>query len=163
MSWTAYWLLKWRAASLPSGDAILPRCRRLADFFIARQLQDGMIPTRFDESGAIQTELSRMLMAETGPVALFLFELYSAERNPRYLDAGLRALHFMEREVIPQRKWYDYETFFSLLSRICGEIPVRGAAPSCDKGQFPWLRRCESRRIVWSPLGFRSEEHTSEL
>src|ERR1035441_10252694 len=49
---------------------------------------------------------------------------------------------------------------FGLLSRICGEIPVRGAAPSCDKGQFPWLRRCESRRIVWSPLGFccRSEE-----
>ena len=44
--------------------------------------------------------------------------------------------------------------FLGLLSRICGEIPVRGAAPSCDKGQFPWLRRCESRRIVWSPLGF---------
>ena len=43
---------------------------------------------------------------------------------------------------------------FRLLSRICGEIPVRGAAPSCDKGQFPWLRRCESHRIVWSPLGF---------
>jgi hypothetical protein len=117
MSWTAYWLLKWRAAGLPSGDAILPRCRRLADFFIARQLQDGMIPTRFDESGATQTELSRMLMAETGPVALFLFELYSADRNPRYLDAGLRALHFMEREVIPQRKWYDYETFFSCSPR----------------------------------------------
>src|ERR1035441_5739379 len=54
MSWTAYWLLKWRAAGLPSGDAILPRCRRLADFFIARQLQDGMIPTRFDESGELR-------------------------------------------------------------------------------------------------------------
>ncbi len=117
MSWTAYWLLRWRAAGLPQSDAILPRCRRLADFFLARQLKDGMIPTRFDESGETQAELSRMLMAETGPAALFLLELYSADRNPRYLDAGLRALRFLEREVIPQRKWFDYETFFSCSPR----------------------------------------------
>src|ERR1017187_4649470 len=67
--------------------------------------------------------------------------------------------------VFPLRWIYDTTKMlnFRLLSRICGEIPVRGAAPSCDKGQFPWLRRCESHRIVWSPLGFccRSEEHTS--
>ena len=117
MSWTAYWLLKWRAAGLPLSDAVLPRCRGLADFFMARQLKDGMIPTRFDESGATQGELSRMLMAETGPAALFLLELYSAEQNPRYLEAGLRALGFLEREVIPQRKWYDFETFFSCSPR----------------------------------------------
>ena len=48
----------------------------------------------------------------------------------------------------------DVDFFFSLLSRICGVTPVLGVVPSCDKGQFPWLRRCESRRIVWSPLGF---------
>jgi hypothetical protein len=117
MSWTAYWLLKWRAAGLPESDGILPRCRRLADFLLARQFKDGMIPTRFDESGATQHELSRMLMAETGPAALFLLELYSADQNPRYLEAGLQALRFLEREVIPQRKWYDYETFFSCSPR----------------------------------------------
>jgi len=117
MSWTAYWLLKWREAGLPESDAILSRCRRLADFFLARQLNDGMIPTRFDESGAAQGELSRMLMAETGPAALFLLELYSVDRNPKYLEAGLRALQFLEREVIPPRKWYDYETFFSCSPR----------------------------------------------
>jgi hypothetical protein len=117
MSWTAYWLLKWRAAGLPGSDGILLRCRRLADFFLARQFKDGMVPTRFDESGAPQAELSRMLMAETGPVALFLLELYSADRNPQYLDAALRALQFLERDVIPQRKWYDYETFFSCSPR----------------------------------------------
>ena len=117
MSWTAYWLLKWRAAGLLFSDAILPRCRRLADFLMARQLNDGMIPTRFDEAGATQAELSRMLMAETGPAALFLLELYSADRNPRYLEAGLRALQFLEREITPQRKWYDYETFFSCSPR----------------------------------------------
>jgi hypothetical protein len=117
MSWTAYWLLKWRAAGLPASDEILLRCRRLADFFIARQLPDGMIPTRFDESGAPQNELSRMLMAETGPVALYLLELHAVDRDPRILEAALRALQFLDRDVIPQRKWYDFETFFSCSPR----------------------------------------------
>ena len=117
MSWTAYWLLKWRAAGLPESDAILPRCRRLAAFLLARQLPDGMIPTRFDEAGAIQGELSRMLMAETGPAALFLLELHAADPDPKYLEAALRALQFLERDVIPQRKWFDYETFFSCSPR----------------------------------------------
>ena len=47
------------------------------------------------------------------------------------------------------------ETFnFRLFSRICGLILVPGVGPGCDKGRFPWLYRCESRRIVWLPLGF---------
>jgi len=37
----------------------------------------------------------------------------------------------------------------SLLSRICGSIPVQVDAPSCGRERFPWLGRCESRRIVW--------------
>jgi len=40
-------------------------------------------------------------------------------------------------------------TLLSFLSRICGAILVLGVVPSCDTGQFPWRRRCESRRIVW--------------
>ena len=137
MSWTAYWLLKWRAAGLPESDAILPRCVRLADFLIARQLKEGMIPTRFDESGATQPELSRMLMAETGPAALFLLELYSADRNPRYLEAGLRALQFLEREVIPQRKWFDYETFFSCSPRTVSFDEKTQQWPANDLALIP--------------------------
>jgi hypothetical protein len=41
----------------------------------------------------------------------------------------------------------DFEKGF--LSRICGAILALGVVPSCDIGQFPWRRRCESRRIVW--------------
>src|SRR6516164_556545 len=37
-----------------------------------------------------------------------------------------------------------------LLSRIYGWwILVPGVVPSCDKGQFPSPRRCESHRIFW--------------
>ena len=82
MSWTAYWLLRWRAAGLPGGEDILPRCQRLADFLIARQQPDGTLPTRFDEDGSVQVELSRTVKAETGPVALFLLELHAQVRAP---------------------------------------------------------------------------------
>jgi hypothetical protein len=43
--------------------------------------------------------------------------------------------------------------FFSLLSKICGLIPVPEVVLTCDKGQVPSLRKCGSHRIVWLPLG----------
>jgi hypothetical protein len=150
MSWTAYWLLKWRAAGFPEGDAILSRCRRLADFLLARQLSDGMIPTRFDESGAPQSELSRALMAETGPAALFLLELYSAQRDSRYLDAALRALGFLEREVIPERKWFDYETFFSCSPRTNAFDERTGQWPA---NNLALIGSVEAFQAAWRATG----------
>ena len=117
MCWTAYWLLRWRAAELPGGDPILPRCRELARFMMARQGADGLLPTRFSEDGSIQEERSRTVKAETGPVVLFLLELYRQDREPRYLEAARKALDFLERQVIPERQWYDYETFWSCSPR----------------------------------------------
>lgn len=117
MSWTGYWLLRWRAAGLPGSDAILPRCRALAKFLCDRQSDDGMLPTRFAEDGSVVEELSRTVKAETGPVALFLMELYGQDRDPRWLDAGKRGLAFLEKSVIPKRQWYDFETFWSCSPR----------------------------------------------
>ena len=117
MCWTGYWLLRWRASHLPGSDAILPRCRRLAEFMIARQSPDGMLPTRFADSGAVEEERSRTVKAETGPVVLFLLELYCQDRNPQYVEAAKKGLDFLDRDVIPQRQWYDFETFWSCSPR----------------------------------------------
>ncbi len=117
MSWTGYWLLKWRAAQLPGSEDILPRCQQLARFLIARQAADGMLPTRFAEDGSVQEELSRTVKAETGPVVLFLLELYAQDRDPAFLDAARHGMDFLERQVIPLRQWYDYETFWSCSPR----------------------------------------------
>src|SRR5262249_41627173 len=76
MCWTGYWLLRWHAAGLPDSDHVLPRCRKLAEFMIERQLPNGMLPTRFAEDGSVQEDISKTVKAETGPVALFLLELY---------------------------------------------------------------------------------------
>ena len=95
MSWTGYWLLKWRAAQLPMSDGILLRCRQLARFLIARQAADGMLPTRFVEDGSVQEELSRTVKAETGPVVLFLLELYEQDPDPVFLAAARRGMDFL--------------------------------------------------------------------
>jgi hypothetical protein len=117
MSWTAYWLLRWRASNLPGSEPILNRCRELAKFLCDRQSADGMLPTRFAEDGSVQADLSRQVKAETGPVALFLLELYAQDPDPRWLRAGKRGLAFMEASIIPQRQWYDFETFWSCSPR----------------------------------------------
>jgi hypothetical protein len=113
MSWTAYWLLRWKEAGLPGAEGVITRCRELAGYFISHQQPDGFIPTRFEENGIVQMELSRMVKAETGPVALFLLQLYKLDKQQKYLDAARDALTFIERSVIPSREWYDYETFWS--------------------------------------------------
>jgi len=117
MCWTGYWLLRWRAAELAGGEGVLQRCRELARFMMTRQMVDGLLPTRFAEDGSVQEELSRTVKAETGPVVLFLLDLYGQDRNPQYLEAAMKGLAFLEKEVIPQRQWYDYETFWSCSPR----------------------------------------------
>ena len=118
MSWTGYWMLKWRESNLPGSEFILPRCLRLADFLIARQKPDGSLPTRFDEEGVVQEDLTAMVAAETAPVVRFLFELSKVEKNPKYLQAALNGLAFLDRTIVPERKWYDFETFWSCSPRL---------------------------------------------
>lgn len=120
MSWTAYWLLRWREAALSPGDgpAILDRAQRLADFFLARQLPNGMLPTRFAADGSVQPELSATVKAETSSVALFLLALHQASARPAYLQAALKALAFLDKQVAADRQWYDFETFWSCSPRF---------------------------------------------
>ena len=77
-----------------------------------------MLPTRFDEEGDVQSVASRTLRAETAPVVLFLLELYKAQPKSEYLLAARKGLQFLERQVIPERKWYDFETFWSCSPRL---------------------------------------------
>ena len=54
-----------------------------------------------------------------GQVAFFLAEAHSAGLKPErqaslsYLQAAELAMDFVEREIIPSGRWFDYETFVS--------------------------------------------------
>jgi hypothetical protein len=117
MSWTAYWLLKWRAADLPGSESVLPRCQALAAFLLAHQYADGLIANRYNEDGSPDEKMSRQLRAETGPIALFLLELNSQAPDPKLVAAAVKALSYLDREVVATRQWYDFETFFSCNAR----------------------------------------------
>jgi hypothetical protein len=132
MSWTAYWLLRWREAHLPGHERALSRCQGLARFLIAHQQPDGMFATFFDETGTPLKDKASYTIAETGPVTLFLLKLYEADKQPEYLDAAKKGLAFLEKEVIPHRKWYDFETFWSCSPRGIGFDTHSGQWPAND-------------------------------
>lgn len=130
MSWTAYWLLKWYEEGLPYSEGILARCKNLAQFFLERQKEDGLLPTQFDKYGAVKEDLSRKVKAEAGPVALFLLQLYKLDTQPQYLEAAEKALSFLEKSVISTRQWYDYETFWSCSPRTIPYCEITGQWPA---------------------------------
>ena len=132
MAWTGYWLLRWREAKLPAADGVLERVRKLAEFFLARQTSDGMFPTRLNEDGSVDLEKSKHVKAETAPVALFLLKLYSQDKQEKYLAAARRGLEFLDKEVIPLRQWYDFETFWSCSPRSISFDERTGQWPAND-------------------------------
>ena len=66
---------------------------------------------------------------------------------------GTRGFVYSGPPLANMRPYRRY-LLFRLVSKICGLISVPEAARGCDIGLFPWHRRYEIRRIVWSPLEF---------
>ena len=118
MCWTGYWLLKWRAAQLPGSEGILPRCQQLAQFLIAHQATDGMLPTRFARR-MVPSRKSCRVPSKRKPArwSSSCWNFTAQDRNPSYLQAARQGIDFLERQVIPLRQWYDYETFWSCSPR----------------------------------------------
>jgi hypothetical protein len=121
MAWTAFWMLRWQDARLPTTQNVLKQCKALGDFFLVNQRQDGFIPSRYDEQAKPIPDLSLKLKAETAMMANFLLELHRATADPRYLAGGRKALEFVWKEVAEPRQWYDFETFFSCAPDWPGE------------------------------------------
>lgn len=113
MSWTAYWMLRWANDLVPSRRAeILKFTRAYGDFLVRSQSTSGIIPSWYDADLHPKQEF-REFNAETGGSALFLLQLAEMTGSPAYLNAAKRALGFMDSDVIPRQRWFDYETFLS--------------------------------------------------
>ncbi len=115
-AWTATWLLWWDR-DLQRDRAAVEYARSLGDFLVEAQLPSGAIPAWFDlpADGAGQPTPVETLResAETGGAALFLGELALHTEEETYREALLRACDFLLSEVIPQMKYWDFETFWS--------------------------------------------------
>ena len=73
--------------------------------------------------------------------------------NPEQLGVLARTTaNLYSKKTIPELRAQGMD--YALLSRIYGPILALGVVQACDRVPSPWHRRCEIRRIVWSPLVF---------
>ncbi len=111
-SWTAYWMLRWMELLPDKRKEVLQFFRPYADFLLSQQRDGGCIPSWYGDDLRPRSEY-RDFNAETAGSALFLAELYTATDHEPYLAAAGQAMDFVEREVLPRHRWFDYETFKS--------------------------------------------------
>lgn len=110
-SWKCIWLLRWYR-DFVQHPRILPYCKRYAEFLLAHTDKSGCVPAWFTKD--LKSCKQLRFNAEGGVHAWFLAELYGLTRDSRYLDAAERMIGFLTKQIIPQQKWYDFETFYSV-------------------------------------------------
>lgn len=145
MSWTAYWLLKWKQDHLTEDERIMPICEEYAEFLLKNQKADGFIPSYYKETDLSVDE--NMLMnkenAEPAVCALFLTEMYKMTQKQEYLTAAKNAIDYVEREILPENKWFDYETFYSCSPKKYGLFdPITGQYPQCNMATIMMTQAC---------------------
>jgi hypothetical protein len=118
-SWTGYWMLRWLDLTSEKTDAIINYTTAFGDFLIRNQQRSGVIPSWYHPGTLEPSPVLRDENAETAGAALFLAELYARTDQTKYLDASIRAMRYIFKEIVPEHKWFDFETFFS-----CSRKPV---------------------------------------
>ncbi|MCX6132241.1 MAG: hypothetical protein NTU47_00395 [Ignavibacteriales bacterium] len=119
-AWTCYWLLQWIDLEPERKTEILRFTRAFADFLVLKQHRNGVIPSWYDPTTLEPVETFRDENAETAGAALFLAEFYSRTKGTKYLRGAERAMQYMFKSVVPERKWFDFETFFSCSRKPLG-------------------------------------------
>jgi hypothetical protein len=101
---TAKWMIVWHE-QVEARPSFVTRVRRLARFLASAQADDGSIPSYFDqrtlEPGPRLRSVAQSAIA--GPLLLYAGEQLAA----------VRLAEFLCREVVPSRRYFDYETFLS--------------------------------------------------
>ena len=112
-SWTATWLIWWNE-NLEKDKRIKKYVNKFAEFLAENQLKSGAIPAWFDIVGdRIKPVDVLKESAETACPALFVGEFIKATGEKKYLPVLIKACDFLLAEVVPQMKYWDFETFFS--------------------------------------------------
>lgn len=118
-AWTCYWLLQWVDLVPGRREEILRYTGAFADFLLKNQMESGVIPSWYDPEGVRPVATFRDENAETAGAALFLSDYYKRTKKAEYLRAAERAMDYIFTSIMPERKWFDFETFFS-----CSRKPI---------------------------------------
>jgi len=114
-AWTALWM--WRMQRDHQPDVNVDKMVfGLADFLVERQQTDGSIPAWFDRdpsTGIITPHSMLQHSAETAGSAMLLGELAIDTGREEYSRSLIRAADYLIAEVLPEMKYFDFETFWS--------------------------------------------------
>lgn len=119
-AWTNYWLLQWSDLVPERKTEIETYGRAFADFLIAHQQPTGVIPSWYHPETLGPAEQLRDENAETAGAALYLAEIFARTNEERYLASAERAMSYIFEHILPEHKWFDYETFFSCSRKPLG-------------------------------------------
>ena len=121
MSWTAYWMLRWAEDLTPGRKAeILAFVKPYGEFLLAHQASSGVIPSWYYASNLRPRTEFRDFNAETTASALLLATLGGITGDQRFIAGAERGMSFIEREVLPRQRWFDFETFLSCARKEYG-------------------------------------------
>jgi len=118
-AWTNYWLLRWIDLMPERRTEILSFTRAFAQFLLAQQRPSGVIPSWYDPETLRPASQLRDENAETAGAALFLTEFYKRTNEKLFLKGAERCMEYVFENILPEHKWFDFETFFS-----CSRKPV---------------------------------------
>ncbi|MEO8167522.1 MAG: hypothetical protein ABI623_04685 [bacterium] len=118
-AWTNYWLLQWTDLLPARKKEIELYTERFAAFLLSHQKASGVFSSWFHSTTLQPAETFANENAETAGSAFFLAELYKRTGDTKYLSASEKAMQYIFTSILPENKWFDYETFFS-----CSRKPV---------------------------------------
>lgn len=119
-AWTGYWLLQWADLLPERRDEIIAYTGRFADFLLEKQRASGVIPSWYDPETLEPYPEFQNENAETAGAALFLAEYYRRTGQRKYLKAAEQGMKYITTAILPEHKWFDYETFFSCSRKPLG-------------------------------------------
>lgn len=98
-------------------ERIIPFVKSYGDFVVSHIDSNGCLPAWF--SNELKPNPHLRFNGEQGVHIWYLSELYLATKDQKYLDAAEKIARFMQKEILPEQRWLDYEVYFS-----CGVKPM---------------------------------------
>ena len=139
---TGYMMLRW-FKDIDPDPALLDMARGLGKFFKKHQLASGAVPAWI--KGKTLEPINRLLeSASTAGPMMFMAMLAAADKDESAAASAGRMADFILREVIPEQKWFDYETFYS-----CTRQPRK--CRDQRSGMYP----ANSMSMCWAAEGAR--------
>ncbi|MHC5538340.1 hypothetical protein ACYOEI_08935 [Singulisphaera rosea] len=115
---------------------ILEFAERYAAFLLSHVSESGRIPSWFGPD--LKPMPAMTWNAEGGAHAWMLAELYRATKKTPYLVASKKFAGFLTREVMPNQKWADFETFYSCAIKPETFFDARTGQPGRDTMSMLW-------------------------